>query len=250
MSLIPTLMFVDPWGYKGLSMRLINSVLKDWACECIFFFNYSRINMGLSNVSVRTHMEALFGEDRAADLTKMLEPMTPHMRELTIVETMGEALTEMGGKYVLPFGFKNAQGTRTKHHLFFVSKHPLGYDIMKEVMASESSSHDQGVATFEYSPATKNQPMLFGFARPLDDLEDLLLAAFAGRTMSINDIYDQHNYGFPYISKNYKEVLTKMEVAGKINGQPGYAARPKRNGVITCADATRFTFPGQKRVRS
>lgn len=29
MKLVPTLFFVDPWGYKGLSLRLVNSVLKD-----------------------------------------------------------------------------------------------------------------------------------------------------------------------------------------------------------------------------
>ena len=57
MNLVPTLMFVDPWGYKGLSLRLINAVLKDWACECIFFFNYNRINMGVNNDSVKDHIE-------------------------------------------------------------------------------------------------------------------------------------------------------------------------------------------------
>lgn len=45
MALVPTLFFVDPWGYKGLSLRLINSVLKNWGCDCIFFFNYNRINV-------------------------------------------------------------------------------------------------------------------------------------------------------------------------------------------------------------
>jgi len=49
MRLVPTLFFVDPWGYKGLSLQLVNAVVKDWACECIFFFNYNRINMGLNN---------------------------------------------------------------------------------------------------------------------------------------------------------------------------------------------------------
>ena len=29
MRLIPTFFFVDPWGYKGLSLRLINSVLRN-----------------------------------------------------------------------------------------------------------------------------------------------------------------------------------------------------------------------------
>ena len=36
-NLAPTLFFVDPWGYKGLSLKLINSVLKNWGCDCIFF---------------------------------------------------------------------------------------------------------------------------------------------------------------------------------------------------------------------
>src|SRR5689334_14195844 len=38
----PMLLFADPWGYKGLSLQLINSVLKNWGCDCIFFFNYNR----------------------------------------------------------------------------------------------------------------------------------------------------------------------------------------------------------------
>ena len=58
---------MDPWGYKGLSLRLINSVLRNWGSDCIIFFNYNRINMGLNNEFVREHMDALFGAERAAN---------------------------------------------------------------------------------------------------------------------------------------------------------------------------------------
>lgn len=245
-NLIPILFFVDPWGYKGLSLRLINSVLKDWGCECIFFFNYNRINMGLANPFVKAHMDALFGEERASQLRERMEPMNPEQRELAIVEEICEALVEMGGRYVLPFRFRNEKGTRTSHHLIFVSKHPLGYGIMKEVMAKESSTHEQGVPTFEYNPATSDQPLLFELARPLDDLEDMLLDYFAGRSLTMQDVFDQHNYGRRYIKKNYKDVLTKLEQAGKIVGDPPCAKRRKINGVPSCADATRFTFPPKK----
>ena len=246
MNLIPTLMFVDPWGYKGLSLRLINSVLKDWACECIFFFNYTRINMGLSNQMVKAHMEALFGKARAAKLTGELEGMSPDERELTIVERICESLAEMGGKYVLPFVFKDENGTRTKHHLIFVSKHPLGYDIMKRVMAKESSSHEQGVPSFDYSPATERQPMLFELSKPLDLLEGMLLDEFAGRTLTMKEIYTRHNYGRRYIDRNYKDVLTRMEMEGKIKGDPAFSVRRKVKGEITCADHVKFAFPKKK----
>jgi three-Cys-motif partner protein len=243
LRLVPTLFFVDPWGYKGLSLRLINSVLKDWACECIFFFNYGRINAGLSNSTVKEHMHALFGPERGETLRVRLEPLSPEERELTIVEEICNALIDLGGKYTLPFGFKNASGTRTKHHLIFVSKDPLGYKIMKGVMATQSSIAEQGVPTFEYSPASVRQPLLFELAKPLDALEEMLLQAFAGRRLTMDEIYEQHNYGRRYIDKNYKDVLTKMEIAGKIVAEPAYSSRPKRKGEITCAGRTVFTFP-------
>jgi len=228
-KLIPTLMFVDPWGYKGLSLGLINSVLKNWACECIFFFNYNRINMGLSNDYVKTHMEALFGENRDAKLRKKLEEMAPANRELTIVEELAQALKEMGGKYVLPFCFKNDKGTRTTHHLVFVSKHPLGYKIMKRVMAGESSTAEQGVASFAYNPAEKTdrerQPLLFELSRPLDELEGMLLDAFAGRTLTMVEVYDEHNVDRPYTDSNYKQVLRKMELADAIKADPPHTTR-------------------------
>lgn len=242
LSFVPTLFFVDPWGYKGLSLRLINSVLKDWACECIFFFNYTRINMGLSNAAVQKHMVALFGEERAGKLKTKLEPMTPYQRELTIVEEICEALREMGGKYVLPFAFKDAKGIRTKHHLIFVSKHPLGYGIIKEIMAKESSAAQEGVASFEYNPAEAAQPLLFRFTKTLDDLEQELAEQFAGQSMTMNEVFERHNVDTPFIKKNYKDVLTKMEIAGTISAQPPRTDRPKRNGEVTFADKVVVTF--------
>lgn len=247
-NLIPTLFFVDPWGYKGLSLRLINSVMKDWACECIFFFNYSRINMGLSNQFVGEHMDALFGKTRGATLRQKLEPLSPQEREITIVEEICNALIDMGGKYTLPFCFKNPSGTRTKHHLIFVSKHPLGYEIMKGVMAKESSSSEQGVPTFEYSPASKNQPLLFELSRPLEDLEEMLLDEFAGSTICVDEIYKRHNYGRRYIRRNYKDVLLKMEQDGTIVGEPAFTNRRKSKGIPTCADSVLFTFPKRKSI--
>jgi hypothetical protein len=46
-----------------------------------------------------------------------------------------------------------------------------------------------------------------------------------------------------YTDTNYKDVLTEMELAGKITGNPSCAMRRKVKGKITCADATEFTFP-------
>ena len=35
--LVPSFSFVDPFGYKGLSLKIVNGVIKDWGCDCVFF---------------------------------------------------------------------------------------------------------------------------------------------------------------------------------------------------------------------
>lgn len=241
---VPTLFFVDPWGYKGLSLRLINSVLKDWGCDCIFFFNYNRINMGLSNEKVEHHMNALFGEDRAAEVRLKLADVPPSERELTIVNEIAQALRDLGGEYVLPFRFKNEAGNRTSHHLIFVSKHFKGYEVMKEVMALQSSEENEGVSTFEYNPASARQPLLYLFRpRPINDLKEALLNDYTGRTLTMREIYVDHSVNTPYLEPNYKEALRQLEAEGRITTEPPAERRRKRKGVVTFADSVRVTFP-------
>ncbi len=239
MHLVPTLCFVDPWGYKGLSLQIVNSVLKDWGCDCIFFFNFNRIDMGLSNPYVVEHMNALFGEERADLLGQKLSALSSAERELTIIEELCSALGARSGRFVLPFRFRDDRGSRTSHHLIFVSKHFKGYEIMKDIMAQESSTHDQGVPSFEYNPADMRFPLLFELTRPLDDLEDLLLRTFAGQVRTMKDIYERHSLGRPYIKRNYKDALISMEKKRRIKGDP--PAEERRSG--TFADHVRVIFP-------
>jgi len=245
MKFAPTFFFVDPWGYKGLSLALVNSVLKNWGCDCIFFFNYNRINMGMTNEVVREHMNVLFGDRRADAIREKLADLSPDEREVLIIEELSNALKEMGANYVLPFTFKSEQGTRTTHHLIFASKNFKGYAIMKDIMARESSGSDQGVPSFSYSAVPKHYQLQFELSRPLDDLEGTLLSEFAGQTLTMYRVYEQHNVGRPYVKANYKRVLTKMEAAGKVTTQPPADKRPKRKGEVTFADEVIVTFPGK-----
>ncbi len=241
MNLVPTLFFVDPWGYKGLSLRLVNSVLKDWGCDCIFFFNYNRINMGLRNPSVQEHMNALFGEDRANKLRIELENIdTPEERELHIVNELAQSLRDMGGKYVLPFRFKDENGRRTSHHLIFVSKHFRGYEVMKEIMSKASSSEEQGVASFEYNQAKERQPLLYSFSRPLDTLKDMLLSDFAGRSITVEKIYEEHSINTPYLAKHYKTILVELEEEKLVSIRASEGKKRINRGL---ADHLIVTFP-------
>lgn len=236
--LVPSFSFVDPFGYKGLSLKIVQGVIKDWGCDCVFFFNYNRINAGISNPNVKQHMDALFGEVRANALRSKLPGLTPELREAAILEELANEIHALGGEHVLPFTFKNSAGTRTSHKLIFVSKHFKGYEIMKDIMAAESSTLDEGVPSLTYSPADASMPLLFSLTQPMSKLKEMLLEDFAGQTLSLREIYEQHSIGKAYVKKNYREALSALE---ETNSVSAYSTTGKRK-VGTYPDHVKIIF--------
>lgn len=164
------------------------------------------------------------------------------MREYHIVNELAEALSDSDKRFVIPFRFRNASGKRTSHHLIFVTKNVLGYSIMKDIMWRESSSHEDGVASFEYSPVYDPQlKLLFAYARRLDELGDDLMLRFAGQSMTMIEIYKQHHVGTPYVKVNYKEALRRLEAGEAIACDPPQVSPRRRKG--TFADGVSVTFP-------
>lgn len=236
-SIIPSLIFLDPWGYKGLHLDLINSVVKDWACECIFFFNYLRVNMALENNLFQSHVDGLFGKSRADRIRSVIPNMTPLDREEIILDELVAALKEKHGKYVLRFRFRSPDKSRTSHYLVFVTKNFRGYEIMKDIMAGASSKKEQDVPSFEYDPNDRNRLQL-DIMRPRDKLEKTLPSEMSGKTLTMQQIYEQHSVGTPYIKRNYKTVLVRLETAGLITANPSRDKRRKG----TFADNVEVTF--------
>lgn len=159
-------------------------------------------------------------------------------------------MPDVSGKLYAPvlglgayLGATDDRGTRTSHFLIYVGKHPLGYTIMKDIMAKESSSRQQGVASFEYSPADARYPLLFSLSRPLEDLEAMILTDFAGKTVTVRGLFEAHHIDRPYTLRNYKDVLLKLEKEGKIVMDP--SDRKPRLGEKTLADHVKVMFSGR-----
>ena len=55
----------------------------------------------------------------------------------------------------------------------------------------------------------------------------MLLDEFQGKSLTMIDIFRRHNVGKPFIEKNYREVLIKMEEEGLIKADPPISARKK-----------------------
>jgi len=203
--------------------------------------------MGINNVFVQPHMASLFGNEQLEFVRQECDKAkTPAEREMIVVQELCNALKQNGSRFVLPFRFKNDEGTRTSHHLIFLSKDFRGYEIMKEIMYKESTDKSDSVASFEYNPRDVYDKQLSLFdmlSRPLDDLQGMLLQEYAGQNIDFMTLYTQHSVDKPYVKKNYKDVLWQLYDTGKITAVNSKGKPPKKG---TFSDEMQITFGGVK----
>lgn len=208
-SLIPTFMFLDPFGYAGLTRDLMQAILKDWGCEIAFYFNFNRINAAVRNSKVRSHMNALFGAERVeAARTELTRSADEEARERILLGGMRDALYDIGAKHVLQYRFRKPTGA-VDHHIMFATKNlDPAQKIMKGIMARASSDVDQdGVASFEFNPGEGGLKLPLSGETPMQRLTKELPSAFRGQRLTVASIYAAHNESTPFTIKNYQDAL-------------------------------------------
>jgi len=244
---MPVLSFVDPFGYKGLTLNLISHLIANSGSDCIFFFNYNRINMALSsNTKFDEHLKSLFGDTRTAMLKKQLANLHPEQREPIVLNALIEALREGKSNYVLPFKFYSSEMVRTSHFIIFVTKHPLACKIMKQIMYSNSAKDSDGIATFSFKDSHNfgvELDQLTMFDCPIQTLKNDLMKKYCHQDVSVAVICDSVDCDFSnyFVGKNAKDALKSLENEGKINVLSGRKQK-FRNGQLTMPDKAIIRF--------
>lgn len=237
----PILSFVDPFGYKGLTIDLISKLIKNNGSDCIFFFNYNRINMALSsNTKFDEYLGSIFGATRVSSLKTELKGLTAEKREPIVLNALITALKDNNANYVLPFKFYRTDMVRTSHFIIFVSKHKRGCSIMKQIMYANSAKDADGVASFELHDLRNfggEYEQLSFFNRPLDSLRNEIYTDYKGKTVRVKEICEKYDTDIlnHYVSRNVKDALIRMEEAGQIVVENGRKIK-YRNGKLTMPD--------------
>jgi hypothetical protein len=93
---------------------------------------------------------------------------------------------------------------------------------------------------FNSAPSNQQQ-LLFSLQAPLDNLEAMLLGRFAGLSLTMEEVFHQHNIGHRYTLKNYKLALLRMEARSMIETDP--PSNNRKPG--TFGNRVKITFPRQ-----
>jgi len=266
---VPSFTFLDPLGYKALiSRQFLASVIRPFGCDCLFFFNYRRINRAISTDVLRGGLYPLFGRDRVERLRNELASKPPKVRERIIVDEFRAALVEVGISHPLMFRVRHRDVEQTSHHLVFISTSRLAHHLMKSVLAKYSDRFADDVLRYQYShqptgkQAAKQVVMRFHDEEDVSQTENPLaievqtigsiehlkrdlMKKFRGQSRTVRDIYFQHHFGTPYYLPNYKQALIELEAEGKVTVDRPAESRC-RQGRITLGDDRIVTFANEE----
>ena len=238
---MPVLSFVDPFGYKGLTMDLINLLISNQGSDCIFFFNYNRINMALSsNTKFDDHLNSIFGAARVQELKSEVAKLTPIKREETILKALINTLTMNKSNYVLPFKFYSTEMLRTSHYIIFVTKHALGCKIMKQVMYKNSKKDADGIATFSFEDShnfSNEYEQISFLDSPMQALKEKIMLRLDRGSVAVNELCNAEDSNFMsrIVGRNVKDALKQLEAEGRI--EVSGRKQKCRNGQVTMPDA-------------
>jgi three-Cys-motif partner protein len=240
----PSFIFLDPCGYKGLSLRLIASALKPFGNDCIFFFNYNRINMKISYDLMDESINAFFEKARADQVREKIRTIvSPQEREQVILTAVAEALKEEVGVHSLTFGFRTREGGGTSHHLVYATKNVRPLNQMKRIYTKASSDKGEGVGSLDYDPRDAESRNLQLFS-PLEEVRQRLLQVFAGRTLTFHDLI-LLEADTRFTDTAYRNALLELEEEERVTMNPPAEQRRLRPGGErrSLPGGTSITFP-------
>jgi three-Cys-motif partner protein len=239
----PSFIFADPCGYKGLSLRLIASALNPFGNDCIFFLSYNRINMKISYSVMNESINAFFEAGRADKVRQDIRSIeSPHARERVILAAVKRALKEEANAHSLTFGFRTREGGGTSHHLVYATKEVRAQNQMKRIYTKASSEKSDGVGSLDYDPRDA-EPGTLSLFSPLEEVRQRLLQAFAGRTLTFDELI-QEEADTRFTDTAYRSALLDLEEDGSvIMVPPAEQRRPRRGGGRrSLPGATSITF--------
>jgi three-Cys-motif partner protein len=208
--LAPSLVFVDPFGWKGVPMSLMHRLLQQPKCEVLVTFMVDSVNRFLEHPTpaLRQTITDLFGGNQWQSIAQ--EPdRYDKLRELYE--------RQLGGRYVRSFRMMSVRG-RPVYDLVFSTNHIQGLKKMKAAMWEVDP---QKGGSFDDREALR-QPTLFdeagvAFDPPaFEPLDAALLARFAGRSVGVAEVEEFVVVDTIFRETHYKKRLKKLEEEGKI----------------------------------
>lgn len=213
----PSLLFVDPFGYKGIETKVLAEFLKNWGNEIFIFINTKRIHPALENDKFEPLMIDLFPTTYEKIKSDRKFKRSVAERLNLIIDNLGKEYEAiLGGRvYYTAFKFQEEDINATSHYILHLTKGARGFDLIKTVyndFANVGTVFD-GINTYTFDVKKITNPIreLFDVkSENIDKLKDDIYARYKGKEITANDLFEEDHINGLYSRTHYTEALRRL----------------------------------------
>ena len=236
---LPSLVFIDPFGYKGVPFGVTSKIMNLPGQNEVFF-----------NLMV-DEIRRFSGEQPKEDaITNILGTEDwKYIRDLNDREKKEEEILKVfvnqlkqdaDVEYAFPFQMKSPEKDTTKYYLVHATNHFKGFRVMKKVMFGEGADDLFAYLGPDHYGYDDEQTTLFETTNSTDtrieELADWLKERFDGQEKRIIDIYKETFSETDLIEKHYKDafdllaerdeakIMNRPDKGGSNSGKEDYDA--------------------------
>lgn len=219
----PSLLFIDPFGYKGIETKVLAKFLENWGNEIFLFVNTKRIHPALENDKFEPLMNDLFPTTLEKIKKDRKFKSTVAERLKLIIDSLGEEYRSLlkSNVYYTAFKFQEEDSDTTSHYILHFTKGKRGFDLIKTTyndFANVGTIFD-GINTYTFDAKKIEKPHneLFDVkSENIDKLKEELLSQYQGKQVSANDLFEEHQTNCLYSRSHYTEALRRLVSEGKL----------------------------------
>ena len=183
-SLAPCFVLIDPFGFSGVRLALIERLMKNKSCEVLITFIYEEMERFCKEKYNEKHLDNLFGTNAWKTIFNNKEVSTQE-RETKIRDLFrSQLMSQAKIKYVRSFKMSN-KFNRPDYFLFFGTNNLTGLVKMKEAMWKVDKT-----GKYEFSDASfdPNQTVLFSHKPDYSKLKKMILSEFKEKKVSVEEL--------------------------------------------------------------
>ncbi len=222
----PTLLFFDPWGYKGIDTITLSKFLENWGNEIFLFVNIKRIHAAILNNKFDQLMRHLFPTTFEEVKRERRYTSNVHERLNLIMEKLSNEFRKhvKDKLYDCSFKFQEEDSKATSHYIVHFTKHKKGYELVKQIYYDfdnlGATLDNDGNYTFDAKKMDIPQSNSFQFGdENLRLLSEQLEEEFKGRTLTAKRLFDIHHGKTLFCGTHYVKTLRNMVDERKVQAE-------------------------------
>ena len=208
-----TYTFIDPFGFKEISLEMVDSATRSWGSDSVFYLSTSGLVRNLAQVEKVPSISTFFGDGAFQTLLERVQDdeSSPDVAKIVLDETLN-ALREKRQYRVMPFLVEFDDCKRDSYHLLFCSKNKLGFKIMRDIMLTRGITDEHGISAPIYSELRHRERDQYSLpflttGDLLDKLMKKVIKDFGGRRVLVEVLMDE------CLERSYMYKNTHIRVA-------------------------------------